>query len=102
MGALGTARGARTVAEAWKTARDLEREQEERERIAQLPKVTEDGTDEATIAVLEPESPAHDTADADPADAQVHPPATMTDAILAPPTPDAKPEPSALAQKETG
>jgi len=50
--ATGTARGARSVAEAWKVARDLEREERERERIASLPKVNEETTDEATIAVL--------------------------------------------------
>ncbi len=54
--AVGTARGARSVAEAWKTARDLERDEEERERIAKLPKVTEDTGDAGVVAILsEPE-----------------------------------------------
>ena len=50
--AEGTARGARSVAEAWKTARDLERDAAEKARIAKLPKVVE-ADDLATIAVLE-------------------------------------------------
>jgi S-DNA-T family DNA segregation ATPase FtsK/SpoIIIE len=50
--ASGTARGARSVAEAWKVARDLEREERERERIASLPKVNEEQTDDATIAMI--------------------------------------------------
>ncbi len=55
-GATGTARGAKSVAEAWKTARDLEREERERERVASLPKVHDEDGDEATIAMLtEPE-----------------------------------------------
>ncbi len=50
--ASGTARGARSVAEAWKTARELEKEERERERIASLPKVNADESDEAIIAAL--------------------------------------------------
>jgi DNA segregation ATPase FtsK/SpoIIIE, S-DNA-T family len=60
-GALGTARGARTVADAWKTARELEREEKERERIARLPKVTEDATDEAIVAVNDPDEPPEES-----------------------------------------
>ena len=53
--AAGTANGARSVAEAWKTARDIEREKTEKDRIAKLPKVA-DPDDSATIAILEAES----------------------------------------------
>ena len=52
--AEGTARGARSVAEAWQTARQLEREKAEKERIAKLPVVVEPKDDLAAIAILEP------------------------------------------------
>jgi DNA segregation ATPase FtsK/SpoIIIE, S-DNA-T family len=74
--ASGTARGARSVAEAWKTARELEKEERERERIASLPKVNAEETDEAIVAVLpeadsdaEPEPIAEAEAEAEPAPA---------------------------------
>jgi DNA segregation ATPase FtsK/SpoIIIE, S-DNA-T family len=51
-GALGTATGAKTVAEAWSTARALERERLEAQRLASLPKITLEPADDATIAVL--------------------------------------------------
>ncbi len=52
--AEGTARGARSVAEAWQTAREIEKEKAERERIAKLPKVADPNADDvATIAILE-------------------------------------------------
>jgi S-DNA-T family DNA segregation ATPase FtsK/SpoIIIE len=51
-GALGTAAGARTVAAAWKTARELERDEEEAARSASRPHIALTPKDEATIAVL--------------------------------------------------
>jgi DNA segregation ATPase FtsK/SpoIIIE, S-DNA-T family len=51
-GAMGTATGAKTVAEAWSTARALERERLEAQRLASLPKIALEPADEATIAVL--------------------------------------------------
>jgi S-DNA-T family DNA segregation ATPase FtsK/SpoIIIE len=51
-GALGTAAGAKTVAAAWKTARELEREQDESAKIKSLPRIALDAPDLATIAVL--------------------------------------------------
>lgn len=60
--AEGTARGARSVAEAWQTARQLERDKAEKERIAKLPVVVEPNDELAAIAILEP------AADASPAD----------------------------------
>ena len=61
-GASGTAHGARSVAEAWKTARELEKEEREKERIAALPKVNAETDDEAIIASLpEPNADAVET-----------------------------------------
>ncbi|HEX4515667.1 MAG TPA: DNA translocase FtsK 4TM domain-containing protein, partial [Polyangiaceae bacterium] len=61
-GASGTAHGARSVAEAWKTARELEKEEREKDRIAALPKVNADPDDEAIIASLpEPNADAVET-----------------------------------------
>lgn len=54
--AAGTANGARTVADAWKTAREIEREKTEKDRIAKLPKVADPGDDTATIAILDADS----------------------------------------------
>ncbi len=51
-GAVGTAAGARTVADAWKTARELEREQEQAAKLAGRPKIALEASDDATIAVL--------------------------------------------------
>ncbi len=51
-GAIGTATGAKTVAEAWSTARALERERSEAERLASRPNITLEPSDEATIALL--------------------------------------------------
>jgi S-DNA-T family DNA segregation ATPase FtsK/SpoIIIE len=51
-GALGTAAGAKTVAAAWKTARELERESEEATRSASRPHIALTPEDEAIIAVL--------------------------------------------------
>jgi DNA segregation ATPase FtsK/SpoIIIE, S-DNA-T family len=55
-GALGTAAGAKTVAAAWKTARELEREKDESAKIAGLPRISLEAPDEATIAVLPEET----------------------------------------------
>ena len=51
-GAIGTASGAKTVAEAWVTARTLERERAQAERIASQPRITLDPVDEALISIL--------------------------------------------------
>jgi S-DNA-T family DNA segregation ATPase FtsK/SpoIIIE len=52
-GALGTAAGAKTVADAWKTARDLEREKEEATRQENLPHIDlETSRDTAIVAAL--------------------------------------------------
>ncbi len=80
--AIGTARGARTVAEAWKTAREIEREEKERERLAGLPNVIADDADVATIAVIEPER------ESDPAPAP-EPSEEADEPVLPAPTPDA-------------
>jgi S-DNA-T family DNA segregation ATPase FtsK/SpoIIIE len=57
-GARGTADGARSVAEAWRTARALEREKQEEERLAQLPHIESPNTDDPVIAPsLRDESP---------------------------------------------
>ncbi|HSQ63590.1 MAG TPA: DNA translocase FtsK [Polyangiaceae bacterium] len=64
-GAAGTAKGARNVAEAWKTARELEREEQEKARIARLPKIDE--VDDAALALVSaPELDAGSDADSDP------------------------------------
>ncbi len=51
-GARGTAAGAKSVAEAWKTARDIERDKLEAARIAKLPHIELAPKKEATIAIL--------------------------------------------------
>jgi S-DNA-T family DNA segregation ATPase FtsK/SpoIIIE len=51
-GAQGTAAGAKTVAAAWKTARELERERDESAKIASLPRISLEAGDLATIAML--------------------------------------------------
>jgi S-DNA-T family DNA segregation ATPase FtsK/SpoIIIE len=51
-GAIGTAAGAKTVAAAWKTARELEREKEELAKVASRPHIELEVPDDATIAVL--------------------------------------------------
>jgi S-DNA-T family DNA segregation ATPase FtsK/SpoIIIE len=72
--AEGTARGARSVAEAWQTARQIEKEKAEQERIAKLPKVADPNADDvATIAILEGDdatvpTPAIDSSEADAGD----------------------------------
>jgi len=52
-GALGTAAGARTVAEAWQTAREIEREKEEKAREASLPHIDLETKHDAAIVVVE-------------------------------------------------
>ncbi len=51
-GARGTASGAKTVADAWRTARQIDREKAEAERIAKLPKIELTSGEDATIAIL--------------------------------------------------
>lgn len=51
-GALGTAAGARSVADAWRTAREIERERSEKERMLAQPRIDLEVHDDATIAVL--------------------------------------------------
>ncbi len=48
--AEGTAKGAKTALDAWKTARNIEREKAEKERVAALPPIVE-ADDSATIAL---------------------------------------------------
>jgi S-DNA-T family DNA segregation ATPase FtsK/SpoIIIE len=72
-GAIGTASGAKTVAEAWSTARSVERERAQAQRLASLPNISLEPADDATIAIL-PDDPADfdpepvDALEADPAD----------------------------------
>ena len=51
-GATGTASGAKSVAQAWSTAREIEREKSEAERISKLPKIDLSPKGGATIAIL--------------------------------------------------
>jgi DNA segregation ATPase FtsK/SpoIIIE, S-DNA-T family len=78
-GAMGTAAGAKTVAAAWKTARELEREQEHEARIASLPRISLEASDEATIAMLpeegEDEPPSRSKRPRKKKDASLAPPA---------------------------
>ncbi len=55
-GAAGTATGARSVADAWRMARQIERERSESERIAKLPKIDLSPKEDALIAVLPDDS----------------------------------------------
>ncbi|WP_394835074.1 DNA translocase FtsK 4TM domain-containing protein [Pendulispora rubella] len=54
--ARGTASGAKSVAEAWQTARQIEREKTEKARLAELPRIGAAAEAEATIAVLPEEA----------------------------------------------
>ncbi len=56
-GAEKTAHGAKSVGEAWKKARDLEKEKREAERQAALPHIASEHGDDATIAVERPSDP---------------------------------------------
>jgi S-DNA-T family DNA segregation ATPase FtsK/SpoIIIE len=56
--ARGTAEGARSVAGAWRTAREIERERREEARIASLPHIDEDKQDDAVFAVAPSSPPA--------------------------------------------
>ena len=107
--AIGTARGARTVAEAWKTARDIEREEKERERLAGLPKVIADDADDvATIAVIEPEresDPAPAPEPSEEADEPVSPaptPDAITAAVTEAPAEGEKPKRKPRKKKDEG
>ena len=53
-GALGTAAGAKTVADAWKTARELEREKAESARVAARPRIDVDSPHDEAIVVAFP------------------------------------------------
>ncbi|HWL85024.1 MAG TPA: DNA translocase FtsK [Polyangiaceae bacterium] len=64
-GARGTAAGARSVAEAWQTARQIEREKAEKARLDALPHIGTPAEGEATIAVL-PDESEEDTFEASP------------------------------------
>lgn len=63
-GAVGTAVGAKTLADAWKTARELEREREQKEKLAARPKISLKASGDATIAIL----PTDDDEEPSPAD----------------------------------
>ncbi len=54
--ASSTAQGARSLADAWRKARDLDREQREEQRKAALPIVQERKVERAIVAALPPES----------------------------------------------
>jgi S-DNA-T family DNA segregation ATPase FtsK/SpoIIIE len=64
-GARGTADGARQVSEAWRAAREIEREKREADRIAQLPHIETPKTDEPLLLVSSDESPSADVELAD-------------------------------------
>jgi S-DNA-T family DNA segregation ATPase FtsK/SpoIIIE len=57
-GARGTAEGARSVAGAWKTAREIERERREEERLARLPRIEASKTKDAFFALAPGEEAA--------------------------------------------
>ncbi len=59
-GARGTADGARQVSDAWRAAREIEREKREADRIAQLPHIESPRTDEPILLMLRDESPSAD------------------------------------------
>ena len=63
-GAVGTATGARSVADAWKMARQIEREKAETERIARLPHIDLSPKEDAIIAVLPSDETSMDLGDA--------------------------------------
>ena len=46
----GTAQGARSVAEAWRAAREIERQRRDDERRAMRPRIDTDHDDEALLA----------------------------------------------------
>jgi S-DNA-T family DNA segregation ATPase FtsK/SpoIIIE len=78
-GAMGTALGAKTVAAAWKTARELEREREESAKSDARPHISLRSRDDATIAVLADEEggeplPYGDLADDEQVEAPEGPP----------------------------
>ena len=55
-GAAGTAMGARNVAEAWKTARELDRAEQERARVARLPKIDEPADEALALVSNDPDA----------------------------------------------
>jgi S-DNA-T family DNA segregation ATPase FtsK/SpoIIIE len=55
-GALGTAAGAKTVAEAWKTARELEREKDDTTRQQNLPHIDLETKHDAAIVIALPDA----------------------------------------------
>jgi S-DNA-T family DNA segregation ATPase FtsK/SpoIIIE len=61
-GARGTADGARQVTEAWRAAREIEREKREADRIADLPHIESPKLDEPVVLTLRDESPNADVA----------------------------------------
>ncbi len=88
-GALGTAAGAKTVAEAWKTARDLEREKAAAAREAGLPRIDlETGRDNAIVVT------ARDVPDVDSLDESSDELVPLLDASEEAPPPDDEPPPA--------
>jgi S-DNA-T family DNA segregation ATPase FtsK/SpoIIIE len=69
-GAQSTAERAKSVAGAWKEARDLDREKVAQEKAASAPKIDRDKHDDALVAILPPESDDDDP-DTDVEDAPV-------------------------------
>lgn len=65
-GARGTAKGAKSMADAWKTARDLDREKKEAARLAEMPRIGSAAEGEATIAILPEDDPLGADGDDEP------------------------------------
>jgi S-DNA-T family DNA segregation ATPase FtsK/SpoIIIE len=86
-GARGTAASAKSVADAWKTARDLDREKKEQARLADMPRIGQAEPGEATIAVLPEDDPL---GDAEPEESPSPEPAAdleLDALVIAPPEP---------------
>jgi S-DNA-T family DNA segregation ATPase FtsK/SpoIIIE len=64
-GAVGTAAGAKSVADAWKTARTIEREKEEARRLAELPHIDLDTARDDAIVVTRSSVPEPDATPSD-------------------------------------
>jgi S-DNA-T family DNA segregation ATPase FtsK/SpoIIIE len=76
-GAARTAAGAHTVAKAWRQARELEREQRERARVATQPHIATETSDEATLAVLPFDEDDEPSPPSDPILVTTSPPAAV-------------------------
>jgi DNA segregation ATPase FtsK/SpoIIIE, S-DNA-T family len=98
-GARGTASGAKSVADAWRTARQIEKEKDEKERIAKLPKIELASGDDATIAIL-PDVDATEqlelpcVMEEEPEPVKKRAPRKKKEAAAAEPAPEPEPEPA--------